>query len=37
MKFYKSCFGGELIITRLADTPMKAQFTADKFERVVNL
>lgn len=36
MTFYQSCFGGDLTITRLGDTPMKAQFPPDKHERVVN-
>ena len=26
MAFYAACFGGELALTRLGDTPMKAQF-----------
>lgn len=26
MEFYQSCFGGDLALTRLADTPMHAHF-----------
>ena len=26
MHFYQACFGGDLTLTRLADTPMKTQF-----------
>jgi PhnB protein len=36
MQFYSSCFGGELIMTRLADTPMKAQFPPEQQHKVVN-
>lgn len=27
MTFYHNCLGGELILTKLGDTPMKAHFT----------
>jgi PhnB protein len=34
MHFYQSCFGGDLILTRLADTPMKAQFPAEQHHKI---
>lgn len=34
MAFYHSCFGGELIITKVADTPMKQQMSTDKHHKV---
>lgn len=36
MSFYQSCLGGELTITKLGDTPMKAQMPAEKHHKVVN-
>jgi PhnB protein len=36
MTFYHQCLGGELILTKLGDTPMKAQFPAEKYERIIN-
>jgi PhnB protein len=36
MTFYHHCLGGELILTRLADTPMKAQFPPEKHSRIIN-
>jgi PhnB protein len=36
MTFYHHCLGGELILTRLADTPMKAQFPPEKHPRIIN-
>jgi PhnB protein len=36
MKFYHSCLGGELTLTRLGDTPMKSQFPAEKHQRIIN-
>jgi PhnB protein len=36
MEFYRSCFGGELTVTKLSDTPMKAQYPPEKHNRVVN-
>ncbi len=36
MNFYHDCLGGELTITKLADTPMKAQFPLEKHDRVIN-
>lgn len=35
MAFYHSCFGGELTVTKVADTPMKNQMPADKHQKVV--
>lgn len=34
MAFYQSCFGGELALTRLGDTPMKAAFPEEKHVRI---
>ena len=36
MTFYHQCLGGELTITKLADTPMKEMFPAQKHSRVIN-
>ncbi len=36
MSFYHQCLGGELTLTRLADTPMKAQFPPEKHNRIIN-
>ena len=36
MTFYRECLGGELTLTRLGDTPMKAQFPPDKHDRMIN-
>lgn len=36
MTFYHQCFGGELILTKLRDTPMKAQFPEEKHDRMIN-
>jgi PhnB protein len=36
MTFYHDCLGGELILTRLADTPMKAKFPPEKHTRIIN-
>ncbi len=35
MTFYQSCLGGELMLTRLGDTPMKEQFPAEKHNRII--
>ena len=35
MTFYQSCLGGELAMTRLGDTPMKAQVPPALHDRVV--
>src|ERR1041385_6009774 len=36
MTFYHKCLGGELTLTKLADTPMKAQFPPEKHNRIIN-
>jgi PhnB protein len=36
MTFYQNCFGGELTLTKLADTPMKDQFPPEKHNRIIN-
>ncbi|HEX2913168.1 MAG TPA: VOC family protein [Chloroflexia bacterium] len=36
MTFYHKCLGGELTLTRLGDTPMKAQFPPEKHNRIIN-
>ncbi len=36
MTFYHECLGGELTLTKLADTPMKAQFPPEKHHRIIN-
>ncbi len=36
MTFYHSCFGGELTVTRLSDSPMKDQLPPEKHGRVIN-
>jgi PhnB protein len=36
MTFYHDCFGGELKLTKLGDTPMKAQFPKEKHDRIIN-
>ena len=36
MTFYHQCLGGELTLTRLGDTPMKAQFPPEKHNRIIN-
>ncbi len=36
MTFYHQCLGGELTLTKLADTPMKAQFPKEKHNRIIN-
>jgi PhnB protein len=35
MTFYQICFGGELTLLKLADTPMKEQFPAEKHNRII--
>ena len=35
MTFYQSCLGGELTATKVADTPMKEQFPAEKHNRII--
>jgi PhnB protein len=36
MSFYHECLGGNLVLTRLGDTPMKAQFPPEKHGRIIN-
>ncbi len=36
MTFYHECLGGELTLTKLADTPMKDQFPPEKHNRLIN-
>jgi len=36
MTFYHKCLGGELILTKLGDTPMRDMFPAEKHERIIN-
>ena len=36
MRFYHECLGGDLVLTKLGETPMKAQFPPDKHERIIN-
>lgn len=36
MTFYQACLGGELTLTKLGDTPMKAQFPVEKHNRMIN-
>lgn len=36
MTFYHDCIGGELTLTKLGDTPMKAQFPPEKHNRIIN-
>lgn len=35
MSFYHSCTGGELLLTKVGDTPMKAQFPPEKHDRMI--
>lgn len=36
MSFYHECIGGELALTKLGNTPMKAQFPPEKHGRIIN-
>jgi len=36
MTFYHECIGGELTLTKLGDTHMKAQFPPEKHGRMIN-
>src|SRR5438876_774139 len=36
MTFYHQGLGGELTLTKLGDTPMKAQFPPEKHKRIIN-
>ncbi len=35
MSFYHNCLGGELVLTKLGETPMKAQFPVEMHNRIV--
>src|SRR5690606_21205087 len=35
MSFYQECLGGELTLTKLADTPMKEQFPEEKDNGII--
>jgi len=34
MQFYHSCLGGDLVLTRLGDTPMKTHFPAEQHHKI---
>ena len=36
MTFYQKCLSGKLTLTKLGDTPMKAQFPPEKHHRIIN-
>jgi len=36
MAFYNECLGGELKLTKLGETPMKAQLPKEKHDRIIN-
>ena len=36
MTFYHECLGGDLVLTKLGDTPMKDQFPPEKHGRIIN-
>jgi PhnB protein len=36
MTFYHQCLGGEVKLTRLRDTPMRAMFPHEKHDRIIN-
>lgn len=36
MTFYNKCLGGELTVSKLGDTPMKAQFPSEMHDRIIN-
>src|SRR5574338_219440 len=36
MTFYHQCLGGDLTLTKLADTPMKDQFPIEKHGKIIN-
>ena len=35
MSFYHECFGGELTLTKLGDSPMKNMLPAEKLDRII--
>ena len=36
MTFYNKCLGGELMLTKLGDSPLKAQLPPEKHDRIIN-
>lgn len=36
MQFYRSCFGGDLTLIRLSETPMAAQFPLEQHHKITN-
>ncbi|HSW79241.1 MAG TPA: VOC family protein [Candidatus Saccharimonadales bacterium] len=36
MTFYHECLGGELALSKVGDTPMKAMFPPEKHDRIIN-
>ncbi|MGA9422207.1 MAG: VOC family protein [Rhodanobacteraceae bacterium] len=36
MSFYHQCLGGNLVLTKLGDTPMKEQLPTEKHGRIIN-
>lgn len=36
MSFYHKCLGGDLILTKLGDTPMRESLPRDKHDRIIN-
>jgi PhnB protein len=36
MNFYKSCFGGQLTVMKVKDSPAKDHMPADQFEKTIN-
>lgn len=36
MTFYHTCLGGELILHKLGETPMKEEFPKEKHDRIIN-
>jgi len=36
MTFYHGCLGGTIVLTKLSDTPMRAQFPVEKHDRIIN-
>ena len=36
MTFYHECFGGELTLTKLGDSPMKDMLPSEKHDRIIN-
>ncbi|HUY98582.1 MAG TPA: VOC family protein [Verrucomicrobiae bacterium] len=36
MAFYRDCLGGELVLTKVKDTPMKSQVPQEHHDKVIN-